>query len=68
MLRSIWPKSFHLASRIVIDCDLSLQVSYSFLFVMMVGYLIPRIFLSCLRWNASSCSSWCFVRPQVPQL
>ena len=56
-LLNIWPKSFHLAFRIVIDSGISLHVSYSFWLVMMVGYFMPMILLSCLQWNEFSLSS-----------
>ena len=50
-LLTMWPKIFHLALRIVIDSGISLHVSYSFCLAMMVGYFMPRILRSCLRWN-----------------
>ena len=56
-LLTMWPKSFHLAFRIVIDSGISLHVSYSFWLVMMIGYFMPRILRSCLRWNEFSWSS-----------
>ena len=45
-LPNMWPKSFHLAFRIVIDSGISLHVSYSFWLVMMVRYFMPGILRS----------------------
>ena len=67
-LRRMCPKRAQRDFRICNESGFSWHFLYRDLFVILIGYFMLSILLSCLRWNALSFSSSVWVSAHVPQL